>query len=49
MDDERKREEDEGNGSIGVDDKAEVIHSSAPYVGLLNSFTKALFSLLMNR
>ena len=28
MDDERKREEDECSGSIGVDDKAEVIHSS---------------------
>ena len=28
MDDERKREEDEGSGSIGVDNKDEVIHSS---------------------
>ena len=49
MDDERKREEDEGSGNIGIDNEDEVIHSSAPSIGLLNSFTKALFSLPMNR
>ena len=49
MDDERKREEDEGSDSIGVDNEEEVINSSAPSVGLLNSFTKALFSLIMKR
>ena len=49
MDDKRKSEDDEGSGSIGVDNKEEVINSSAPSVGLLNSFTKALFSLIMNR
>ena len=28
MDDERKREEDEGNDSVGIDNEDEVIHSS---------------------